>query len=152
MFGESLPIMNNVVGSRSAFQPSGTKLTLEQMYQQAAGQIQPQSSPYEEYKKVLSSCTEVVQEKIVSDMRFAGVHSECENLIKQYLYEQCIPRILETQSGMTAFEKLCSVTKQVRDECIQQDTQRAREIERLLNDELVQERLKEMREEEARGQ
>ena len=156
MFGEPLPIMNSVVGNRGAVQPMyfqspHTRLTLEQMYQQAG---QPtQSSPYEDYKKVMESCTDSVRGKMAADERFQSVHAECENLIKQYLYEQVIPQILQTQPGLTAFERLYATAKQVREDCIRQEVQQAQEIERLLSDDLVQERLKEIRQEDAqRGQ
>lgn len=147
MFDHTNPIMTSAVTNRTGYQPTSQKLTLEQQYQDLSRQMQSQqvmADPYSEYQQVLGSCSDLTREKIAADPRYVQIYTECDNAIKQYLYAQCIPAIIQTQEGRIIFEKLCDITKRLKEDNAKQEADRDRVIEKLLQDELVQERLKEM--------
>ena len=114
--------------------PNITRLTLEQQYNNLSQQLiqnqqHPQSDPYSDYIAVLNSCTDVTREKIVQDKTYINIYLQCENLLKQSMYARIIPEVINTPHGRQAFEQLHSTTKVLKDEYVQQDLQREKEME-----------------------
>lgn len=129
------------------YPPNTTRLTLEQEYNRLINQMAPpqnQSNAYNDYLTTLNSCSDVTRNRILSDERFAAIYGQCELYLKEYLYAQALPYILETQQGRKAFEQLYVVTKSLKDEYNQRDMQKERQIELLMQDEIVLQRLQEL--------
>lgn len=123
-----------------------TKFTVEQLqqYQQYQQPQQSLSDPYNDFKNLLNSCSDVVREKILIDQRFQQEYATCEELLKQVLYAKVIPEVLADQNGRIMFEKLFATAKTVKEELIQKDIQKEKMLEQLMSDEVVLRRLQEI--------
>lgn len=141
------PIMQPM-GARVS--PDMTRLTLEQEYNRLSNKmntnnsIPNESNPYNDYVNVLNSCSDVTKEKIITDGRFSAAYAQCEGYLKEYLYAQVIPQVLETQPGRIAFEQLYLISKNLKDEFSQKDRQKEKQLELLMQDEVVLKRLQEL--------
>ena len=125
-----------------------TKFTVEQMQQYQNQYQQPQqqalSDPYNDFKNLLNSCSDIVREKILNDNRFQQEYATCEEVLKQVLYAKVIPEVLSDQNGRIMFEKLFATAKNVKEELVQKDIQKEKQLELLMNDEVVLRRLQEI--------
>lgn len=153
---ESSALMNQIIANSSAgtYSPNAyanpvTKFSIEQ-YQnqlnqmQPTQQIQPQSNPYDDCIKLLSSCSDLVKQKIVNDKNYQQAENECELLIKQLWYAEIVPRVMQYQQGRIAFEQLLNVTKQLKQNYSQEEVQMTHNMQVLMQDEVVLARLREL--------
>lgn len=126
--------------------PDTTRLTLEQEYNRnkVSQPQQNQSNPYSDYVNVFNSLSDVAKEKILADERFSSVYAQCEACLKEYIYAQALPYVLETQGGRISFEQLYSITKTLKDEMTQRDLKKEKQLELLMQDEVVLKRLQEL--------
>lgn len=133
------------------YSPDTTRLTLEQEYNRLSNRMapqQPQSTAYSDYVNVLNSCSDITRGRILEDDRFNNIYAQCEGYLKEYLYAQALPLVLETQQGRMAFEQLFAVTKALKEEYTQRDLQKERQLELLMQDEVVLRRLQELQQEQ----
>lgn len=145
------PILS-VGGNQNAYTPPATtRLTIEQMqnlqqlqnqnYQQ---QMPQENDPYTEGTIQLAQCSDLVKQKIVGDSRYRQIDNEFENTIKQFLYANIIPQLLSNQQGRIAAERWCNCIKSLKQEYSQEEVALTQNMQMLLSDEVVQQRLREL--------
>lgn len=147
----NLAMKNPILQSPNHYSPETTRLTLEQEYNRLSNRMTPQqnqSTAYTDYVNTLNSCSDITRGRILEDERFIGIYAQCEAYLKEYLYTQALPYVLETQQGRMAFEQLYSTTKALKDEYTQRDLQKERQLELLMQDEVVLRRLQELQAEQ----
>lgn len=161
---EPLSIMTQTVANRSApvYTPNNyqasqynvnptTRLTIEQLqqlsnqYQQPLPQtLQQTNDPYTSGSMLLAQCSDLVRAKIMQDPQYQQIDNECEILIKQYLYGNIIPQILNTQQGRIAFERWEQCIKELKQEYSKEEVAMTQNINVLLSDPVVMARLQEL--------
>lgn len=124
-----------------------TRLTIEQqnyLNQQQQQQYVTQNDPYTSGSTLLAQCSDLVRSKIMQDNRYKQIDYECEMMIKQYLYGNVIPQILNSQNGRIAFEKWEQTIKELKQEFSKEEVAMTQNINVLLNDPIVAARLQEL--------
>lgn len=141
-----LTMQNPILQTNQRLSPDTTRLTLEQEYNRLSNKptAPPPSNPYNDYVNVINSCSDVTKEKILTDERFVSTYNQCEACLKEYLYAQVIPQVLDIQGGRMAFEQLYLVTQKLKEEYSQRDKQKEKQLELLMQDEVVLQRLQEL--------
>lgn len=136
---------NPILQSSQSYQnPNNIKLTVEQYQQQMQQNQQPQTNPYDDYLHTLSQCSETTRQKIIQDNRYKQASAECEELIKQSLYSEIIPKLLNYPQGKAMFERLYVVTKGLSEEYTQEEVAINQQMQMLLQDDVVLKRLQEL--------
>jgi DNA-directed RNA polymerase specialized sigma54-like protein len=144
-YAYQLAARNPILQIQQPYSPETTRFTMEQEYNRLRA---PQTSVYSDYLNVMNSCSDVTKGRITSDERFAASYAQCEMLLKEHLYTQVLPLVLESQDGRIAFEQLYNVAKNLKDEYTQRDVQKEKQLELLMQDEVVLKRLQELQKEE----
>lgn len=141
-----LTMQNPILQTNQRLSPDTTRLTLEQEYNRLSNKTvtPPPNNPYNDYVSIINSCSDVTKEKILTDERFVATYNQCEGCLKEYLYAQVIPQVLEIQAGRAAFEQLFLVTQKLKEEYTQRDKQKEKQLELLMQDEVVLQRLQEL--------
>lgn len=150
----NLAVRNPILQTSNYHSPDTTRLTLEQEYNRLSNRMtqQTQSNAYADYINTLSSCSDMTRGRILEDERFNIIYAQCEAYLKEYLYSQALPYILETQQGRMAFEQLYATTKALKEEYTQRDLQKEKQLELLMQDEVVLRRLQELQNEQPQAQ
>lgn len=129
--------------------PQEVELMMRQKFNQnsfSQNNMVPQSDPYQEFQILMSSCPPNIRYKIMNSEEYIKCDQECEMLIKQAIEEAVIPQILNTPQGRVSFEKFLGVTKKLKDKFSQEEVETAEQLQKLMQDEVVQQRLKELAE------
>jgi len=140
-------VRNPILQVPQYYSPDTTRLTLEQEYNRIANKMAPQQNQqnaYTDYVNCINSCSDVTRGRILEDERFSEIYARCESYLKEYLYAQVLPYVLETQQGRVAFEQLYTTTKALKEEYTQRDLQKEKQLELLMQDEVVLRRLQEL--------
>lgn len=128
--------------------PQEVELMMRQKFNQNSfaqnNNISPQSDPYQEFQILMSSCPPNIRYKIMNNEEYAKCDQECELLIKQAVEEAIIPQILNTPQGRVVFEKFLGVAKKLKEKYSQEEVETAEQLQKLMQDEIVQKRLKEL--------
>ena len=136
------PNMNNI----SMSNPQEVELMMRQKFSQNnnANNLANQSDPYQEFQMLMSSCSPNIKYKIMNNEEYIKCDQECELLIKQAIEEAIIPQILSLPQGRVAFEKFLGVARKLKDKYIQEEVETAEQFQKLMKDEIVQQRLREL--------
>ncbi len=103
-----------------------------------------QSDPYQEFQALMSSCSPNIKYKIMNNEEYIQCDNECEMLIKQAMEEAIIPQILLNPQGRLVFEKFLGVAKKLKDKYSKEEMDTAEQFQKLMQDEIVQKRLREL--------
>lgn len=131
--------------------PQEVELMMKQKFQQPMGQnsMQPQNyqlDPYLELQNELTNCSITVRNKIINDKEYKACDNECELLLKQTIEEVFIPQILNTPKGRIIMENFVGVVKQLKEKYSQEEAKTNEQLQTLLNDEVVQNRMRQLSE------
>ena len=103
-----------------------------------------QSNPYQEFQSLMNSCSSNIKYKIMNNEEYIQCDNECELLIKQAVEEAIIPQILSNPQGRVVFERFLGVTKKLKEKYSKEEMETAEQFQKLMQDEIVQKRLKEL--------
>ena len=145
-YGENRPSWSNQ-------NPQEVELMMKQKFQQPNMQNQVQfqnyqTDPYLELQNELLNCSVTVRNKIISDREYQICDNECELLLKQAIEEIFVPQILNTPKGRVAMEKFVGVVKQLKEKYSQEEAQTNEQLQNLLNDEVVRQRMQQLSQQE----
>lgn len=127
--------------------PQEVELMMRQKFNQSSFSPNngiPQSDPYQEFQILMSSCPPNIRYKIMNNDEYVKCDQECELLIKQAVEEAVIPQIINTPQGRIIFEKFLSIAKKLKEKYSQEEVETAEQLQKLMQDEVVQKRLKEI--------
>lgn len=127
--------------------PQEVELMMRQKFNQnsfSQNNPNPQSDPYQEFQILMSSCPPNIKYKIMNNDEYIKCDQECEMLIKQAVEEAIIPQILNTPQGRVVFERFLGVAKKLKDKFSKEEVETAEQLQKLMQDEVVQKRLKEL--------
>lgn len=127
--------------------PQEVELMMRQKFNQNSlpqNSMLPQSDPYQEFQMIMGSCPPNIRYKIMNNEEYVRCDQECELLIKQAVEEMIIPQILNTPQGRVTFEKFLGVAKKLKEKYSQEEVETAEQLQKLMQDEVVQQRLKEL--------
>ena len=129
--------------------PQEIELMMKQKFQQPLTQNlnqfpNYQTDPYLELQNELLNCSVTVRNKILNDKEYQICDNECELLLKQAVEEIFIPQILNTPKGRIALEKFVGTVKQLKEKYSQEEAKTNEQLQTLLNDEVVQNRMKQL--------
>lgn len=131
------------------------RVTIEQqnyLQQQQQQQYVNQNDPYTAGSTLLSQCSDLVRSKIMQDKHYQQVDAECEMLIKQFLYGNIIPQVLNSQQGRIAFEKWEQCIKELKQEYSKEEVAMTQNMNALLSDPVVVARLQELQNQQQQQQ
>lgn len=125
---DSYNLLKNPVTQSSA-QPDVSRLILEKEYKQWKNE-ETVRDVYSEYLSLLDSCSMIQKQKISTHPDFIEADRHCENALKQCLYAQAMPLVLNTPKGRELFERLVFVTKKIKDEIVKKELEKEKELEK----------------------
>lgn len=123
--------------------PKEMEMIMRQKWNESQ-QTPMQSDPYTQFQNEMYQCSPTVKNKIMNDDEYKQADYQCELLMKQALEEVLIPQLINTPNGRLAFERLAVITKNLKQRYIQEEVQANEQLQKLMSDEVVLNRLREL--------
>ena len=136
---------NSYLANQNQFptNPKEMEMIMRQKWNESQ-QTPMQSDPYTQFQNEMYQCSPTVKNKIMNDDEYRQADYQCELLMKQALEEVLIPQLVNTPNGRLAFERLSAITKNLKQKYIQEEVQANEQLQKLMNDEVVLNRLREL--------
>lgn len=107
-------------------------------------QMVNQSDPYSDFEIEFSKCSTTVQNRILNDAEFKQSMYECDRIMQATIEQIIRPQVIQTNEGRIAFERLLATFRNVKDKYSKEEADNMERLQRLMQDDVVKQRLAEI--------